>query len=154
MTTSGGGWTLMYSEDFESGTADGWSYTETSNCGSWGRILGGYGHLSGTTVSRSIDIGGIAHDEVRVELSYISIDSWDDEYGYVMLESSTVWSERYHHSSGSTVCGQSSHRDRRAEISETVAHDGETLELDVSSNLDQSSLDESFGIDDVVLWVR
>ena len=36
MTTDGGGWTLIFDDDFESSVDAGWSISDTYSCGDWG----------------------------------------------------------------------------------------------------------------------
>ena len=160
MTTDGGGWTLLFSDDFESGSDPGWSTTTTTTCGAWGNMLGGYGVLAGTTVDIDLSTYAITHTEAWVEAEYIALDSWDGETAWVAADGSTLWSLALnnHSSSYSEVCGWNrgyyGSYDSLWPVSETLAHSASTINVLAGSTLDQGSTDESFGLDDVYVWVR
>ncbi|MBM4365878.1 MAG: hypothetical protein FJ102_06650 [Deltaproteobacteria bacterium] len=160
MTTDGGGWTLIFSDDFDSGADSGWSTTTTTSCGAWGTILGGYGVLAGTTVDIDADTYDIAHTEAWLELEYVALDSWDGETAYVRLDGTTVWSQAQnnHSTSYSEVCGWDrgyyGSYDSLWPVSETLAQSDDSINVLAGSTLDQGASDESFGIDDVYVWIR
>jgi len=160
MSTDGGGWTLVFSDDFESTPHAGWSTSSTYACASWSTILGGYGNTAGTEIDITIDIFGVAHTEARVELEYIALDSWDGELAYVEADGTTLFSQNQnnHSSSYGEVCGWDrgyyGSYDSTWTVDETITHTDDELDLIAGSTLDQAPTDESFGIDDVMLWVR
>ncbi len=160
MVTDGGGWTLIFEDDFESTPDPGWSMGTTSTCGGWSTILGGYGVMAGGEIDILIDIYGVPHSEAWVELEYMAIDSWDGELAYVSADGTTLFSQyqNNHSSAFSEVCGWDRGYDGSYDsswtIDDTLAHTADDLELIAGSYLDQGATDESFGIDDVVLWVR
>ena len=77
---------------------------------------------------------------------------------YVEVDATTLWSENLYYYDGSEVCGWnrgwSGSYDDLHEISETTAHTASSLELVAGSTLNQDASDESFGIDDVFVWIR
>ena len=158
MTTDGGGWTLIFEDDFESTPDSGWSLSSRYSCGSWSYLLGGYGIISGGEIDITVDAYSISHTEAWVELEYAKLDSWDGEEAYVEVDGSSVWSDNLYYYEGSEVCGWnrgwSGSYDDLHTISEFVSHSSDSLELIAGSTLNQSSTDESFGIDDVVIWIR
>ena len=160
MTTDGGGWTLIFDDNFDSGADSRWSTTSTSSCGGWGTILGGYGIISGGSMSIALSTYAIVHTQTWVEIEYIALDSWDGESAYVAVDGSTLWSQSQnnHSSSYSEVCGwnrgHSGSYDSLWMISATMAHAAGTLTLAGGSTLDQSADDESFGLDDTYVWIR
>ncbi len=159
MDYDGGGWTLIFDDDM-SAASSAWSATTTSTCGAWGTILGGYGVISGGELEISLSTYTIVHTESWVELAYMALDSWDGETMYVAVDGTTSWSssQNNHSSSYSEVCGWDrgyyGSYDSRHEVSTTAAHTSTTLELVAGSTLDQGATDESFGIDDVYVWIR
>jgi len=160
MVTDGGGWTLIFSDDFESTPHSGWSLSSTYSCGSWSNLLGGYGIMAGGEIDILIDIYGVTHTEAWVELEYMALDSWDGETAYVTADGITLFSQSQnnHTSVYGEVCGWNrgyyGSYDSTHTIDDDFAHTDDELELIAGSTLDQSATDESFGIDDVMLWVR
>lgn len=150
-------WKLVYRDDFES-SASGWSMTTRTACNS-ANMLGGYNTTAGTSFNKSFDLSSFPHTDVKVELDYYAIDSWDGEIAYVYLSGSNVnkiW--KLNISGGDSgrinVCGNASYSDGvyHAELSGT--HTANTVTVYAGSTLDQAANDESFGIDNVEIWVR
>jgi hypothetical protein len=155
MTTAGGGWTLIASDDFETGSAPGWSDGRTNNtcAATYSTFLGGPGlYGSGAFSDRSYDLQNIPHSEARVTLDYLFIDSWDNESGVVSIDGADVYNNP-HMSSGQNECGGPS-VDANVPAVGQRAHAANTLTLRVSSTLDQDPNDESFGVDNVRLMIR
>ncbi len=159
-TTDGGGWTLIFSDDMTAGADPGWSMTTTYSCGAWGTILGGYGIMSGGSFDIDLSTYAIAHTETWTYLRYIALDSWDGESGYVQIDGTTDWTLAInnHSSSYSEVCGWNrgyyGSYDSRHGVSIQTGHTAGTLTLTAGSTLDQGPTDESFGVDDVYVWIR
>jgi hypothetical protein len=160
MTTDGGGWTLIFEDDFESTPKPGWSTSTRSSCGGWSTLLGGYGVIAGGEIDIDIDIYGVPHNEAWVMLEYVAIDSWDGELAYVTADSSTLLyrGQDNHSAVYSEVCGWNrgtvGSYDSLWPVDDVISHTSDTLGLVAGSTLDQGATDESFGIDDVELWVR
>jgi len=160
MVTDGGGWTLMFSDDFESTPDPGWSLSSTYSCGSWSNLLGGYGIIAGGEIDILIDFYGVTHSEAWVEMEYMALDSWDGETAYVTADGTTLFSQSQnnHTSVYGEVCGWNrgyyGSYDSTHTIDDDFAHTADDLELIAGSTLDQAATDESFGIDDVMVWVR
>ncbi len=160
MTTDGGGWTLIFDDDFEAAPDAGWSLSSRYSCGSSSTILGGYGIISGGEITNSIDAYAISHADVWVDLTYEKLDSWDGETGYVRIDGSTIWSEAMndHGGTGAEVCGWNrggaSSWDSEHEVNVVVAQSTDPIALVAGSTLDQDAGDESWGLDDVLIWIR
>lgn len=148
----------MLLDDFTAGGA-GWTMSTTTTCGTLGTILGGYNVTSGTSFSKTVAFGNAAHTEVKVSLTYVSLDSSDGESGYVRLEGSQVWTQALRNCTDNVAtqyCGTAPpcHGDTIYKVSFTVPHTANSLTVLAGSTLDQAPSDESFGIDDVVVWIR
>ena len=160
MSTDGGGWTLVFEDDFESGADPGWNMTTTYSCGSWTTILGGYCVQAGGELTNSVDTFSIPHDDAWVLIDYIALDSWDNETAYVAVGGSTVWSvsQNNHSDSYAEVCGwdrgYNGSYDSRHPIETVMASGGSSIDVLAGSTLDQDACDESFGVDDVEVWLR
>jgi hypothetical protein len=155
MTTDGGGWTRLVYEDFES-TTTGWSLTNTTTtCGRYGNILGGYNQTANGSNGKTYDLAGLSHTEARVELDYIKIDSWDPtEFAYLQIDG--VEQYRANLPDGAPICGASSPgwHERRVHLDYTVDHTATTIEVRPGMVANQGPQDESWGVDNVEVWVR
>ncbi len=160
MVTDGGGWTLVFFDDFETSVDPGWSLYSTYTCGGWGNLLGGYGIIAGGSIDIEVDCLGIPHDEAWVDLDYAALDSWDGETAFVYADATTLasWSQNNHSTSYSEVCGWDrgyyGSYDSLHTVSQIFDHTPDTMDLEVGSTLNQAATDESFGIGEVWVWVR
>jgi hypothetical protein len=154
MVTDGGGWTQISFEDFAAG-ATGWSDPRISSCGTLGSTLGGYNTFgAGATSNRTYDMLGVPHTEVRVSLDYVKFDTWDGESARVDIDSVNVFSQAIAYTEGpSNQCG-TSWPELSIPVVETVTSSNNTLNLRVTSTLDQAADDEAFGVDNVRIMVR
>ncbi len=156
----GEGWTLVFSDDFENGVDPGWSYRATYLCAEWSTILGGYGNIAAGEMSITIDLHDIIHTSARIQLQYIKLDSWDGELAYVRVDGQPIWQANLYYWEGSEVCGwyrdgwlEGAYDDRH-DIDVTLDQVAGTLLFTAGSQLNQSPEDESFGIDNVKVWIR
>ncbi len=160
MTTDGGGWTLIFADDFESSVDPGWSLATTYSCGSFGTLLGGYGIIAGGEIDIDLECYGVGHSEAWLDLDYAALDSWDGEEAYVEVDASTIasWNQNNHSTAYSEVCGWDrgyyGSYDSLSNVDEIFAHSADSMTLIVGSTLDQGATDESFGIGEVWIWVR
>lgn len=159
MTFDNGGWTRLLLDEFEDG-GTGWSKTQTSSCGAFGKILGGYGQFGNETVSKSISALGIEHSIVRLDADYYAIDSWDGEQAYAQINNMPAWStECQHqdnsceHSNNGNQCG-GNYSDGSTKVSAFVNDVGDDITVGFGSTLNQSTTDESWGVDNVAVYVR
>jgi hypothetical protein len=176
MSTDGGGWTRVAFEDFQSSTS-GWSTTNTiTQCGKYGKILGGYCEIAGDTNAKTYSVEGVPHSEARLSLEYLKIDSWgsSDEEGFVTLAGEDIFRKEFcacRHGcqkqggicGGEHVCGMNrkgsnasvDDLEREISVEGTVSHSSTSdIRVAAGSNLDQDPCDESWGIDDIEVWVR
>jgi hypothetical protein len=150
----------VFSDDFDSGADPGWSTTTTTSCGAWGTILGGYEVIARGTIDIDVSTEGITHTDAWVTMTYYAIDSWDGETAWIALDGSTRWSASVnnHSTSYSEVCGWNrgyyGSYDSAWPFDDTVSHTAASINVLAGSTLDQGPTDESFGIDDVEVWVR
>ena len=152
---TGGGWTQVFANDFDTTGPDaGWSAAATSSCGG-DMLLGGYGNIAWGTLQITVDTDAHAHTEARVATEYWAIDSWDNETGWIDIDGTNLWFDVLVHTNApGYVCGTTSWGDQTVDIDQTITHSASTLFYSAGSNLDQGSADESFGVDDVLVWIR
>ena len=165
METDGGGWTRVAFEDFESPTT-GWSTTNTiTACGTYGNILGGYCTISTATNAKTYDLLAVPHTHVRLDVDYIKIDSWDSEYATVKLDGVQIYQQMFCFCSqgcqnqgwvcgGDAVCGGGWDEEHKLAVTGTVEHTQNSVEVFGDSSIDQDACDESWGFDNVRLYVR
>ena len=144
---------MIYRDDFES-NADGWGYTVHSTFAG-ATILGGYNHISTGPLSKDYDLTGIPHTEVMIRLTYYAIDTWDNEFGWIRAVGRCIWNKRIAYNDGGRVnLGGNSYADGIYYAEGRTSHTGNTLRVQVGSTLGSAPSDESFGIDNVEVWVR
>lgn len=154
MDFQGGGWTRLLYEDFAVSDGLEWTNSATSVCGNLGNMLGGYDNFAGFDVSRPVEVYGIPHGDVRLLARYIKIDSWDNETAYAEIDGNQVWSATYDNNSGpNNQCG-GGWNDGFFMIDTTGAHAGATMTITFGSTLDDDAGNESWGVDNVEIWVR
>jgi large repetitive protein len=156
MLTDGGGWTLIYEDEFSS-SSSGWSSNTTSNCGSFGSILGGY-TIFGSGASLNRNFSNLPpHTELNLSFDFIRIDSWDDETATLYVDSLPLWSNTGQWYSGANICGSSGAPqwlDELWPVDVTTGHSATSVSLQLSTTINQNADDESWGIDNFDLWAR
>ena len=125
----------------------------TYSCGSYGTILGGYDQFGAGASAQKVFDTAIAHTELKVEAEYIKIDTWDNEYGRMYIDGVERWYQLFHHSNGGNQCGQGN-GEEKASISYVDSHGAASVLVRFDSNLDSPPYDESWGVDNVKVWVK
>lgn len=155
-------WLLGASEDFSAG-APGWSNDTVSVCGFENkRMLGGFGKFAGGEVHKTFtDLP--PHNSVRLVANYHYIDSWGGETAYAKLEHRLAWTDSFELSSakaGINLCGGAAPEGRFSQrIDVTLPHtcvadEPCTLTVGFGSTLATSPTDASWGVSDVMIYVR
>lgn len=156
MTTDGGGWTAVRSDTFESGSATDWSSgsVDTSCPTTLSKFLGGASQFgNGASTQRVFDLRQMPHTQARVTLDFLILDTWDGESAIVRVEGSEVYNMTFTYG-GTPLCGGGT-SDRGAQpVATQLAHTANDLTVQATSTLDQSSDDESWGIDNVRVLIR
>ncbi len=158
MVEDGGGWTEVYSEDFGSG-ASGWSSTSRYNCNG-DQILG---RFNTTTVTRTVDTRGIRDSSVRVDADVYRLDSWNNDDSFSLSVDGTAlyianqW-DAWDGNPGPDICGNSGQSwssdyiyNQRVFL---AGRSSGSVSLSFSGATDGDVNNESWGIDDVTVWVR
>ncbi len=90
-------------------------------------------------------------------LDYVRIVSWDGETAEVRLDGKLVWSKKgAGGNTGSQVCGngQNGYTEEKWPVAVKTGHADNKVQVRASSTLDEDDHNESFGIDNVVVWIR
>ena len=98
---------------------------------------------------------GISHSEVKVELDYVVIDSWDAEDALVYVDDVEQYRQTFIHSAATTrTCGSSWAEHGPQPVSIQASHTASEVTVRATSTLNSGAIDESFGIDNVFVWIR
>jgi hypothetical protein len=155
-----------HAEDFEGG-ATGWSNNTTTDGGnSFSEFLGQFGYQSGLEGTEKAFSTPEDADKTVIKLDVYEIDSWDGENLIIEVSGETISiplscrivNESEEGSSGSvswsltsddtnTNLGFGRWADQQHHLIITIADPGENVTFNISSSLNQSINDESFGID-------
>jgi hypothetical protein len=150
---------LVYFEDFED-TQTGWSRNTTTPCGGTNKILGGFGEVARFTVSKDFAVP-TPHTEVMVRLIFFALDSWDDERAFADVgESGSGLRRRCWRANPllahafNDICGHSGYADQTYAVECRAPHTGGNVTIWIGSDLDESPITESWGVDNLEIWIR
>ncbi len=173
-------WRLVYSDGFESGT-EGWVANGALSTGNAGlnrqsaNVAGLVGHFirpndNNHTLKKQFDTSGLSYTEVKVEFNYLFLDSWDGEMGWLAVMSAeggnptSIWNRGHNHDSadlelnGTTYnvsfFGNGSFSDSKIRGQAQFSWSGGGFWLEFGANLDSGISDETFGVDNVMIYVR
>lgn len=151
-------WALVHHDDFETEKSlDGWSDKRTSRCREGGNtFLGGHCNFSFNEVSKVFkNLPG--HSKIRVNAAYHMLDSWDGEMAYMKVDDVIVWTKRgiFDEKNGINICG-GDHNDPAFNIAveANLPHNASEVKISFGSSLDEDPCNESFGVDDVMIYIR
>ena len=140
----------VFNSDFENNST-GWSgsSTTTTSCGGFTKILGGYG-VYGQGASAVRNLSGLQkHNKLRVNFTFVKVDTWDGESGEFYVDGKKVWSKSFQYNDGgSNTCGNGA-PDQAVKVEISVDHTANTAKLEWKSTLNQGATDEAWGIDAV-----
>jgi hypothetical protein len=174
-------WRLIDRDDFETNT-EGWIMTApTSNApipGILNRVKGNYGNTIFSNINapsneflfkKTVDLSGTSFSEVMVRFTYYFNDSWDAEYGALGYSDNALstrylplWAQLEDHNALNGSAFDTSY-DYTKNNTTDMAVSGfamfrvpasKIFTLAFGSTLDQLPMDESFGIDNIEIWVR
>jgi len=150
-------WALAYHDDFEQNTA-GWSTNQTSSCDGVDHHLAGHCKEVDGEVKKTFD-GLSEHKYIRIQARYHFLDSWEGEMAFAKIDDKMVWTDtndvRGMHPNSINACG-GDHPDLKLSvpIDVTIPHTGPSVTVSFGSYLDEHPCNESFGVDDVMVFVR
>merc|ERR1711988_97112 len=155
-------WTLIYMDMFHQGSA-GWSFNETTPCGSPYKILGGHCKLSNAEVSKTYDKLP-PHKSVRLQARYYMIDDWQEDNAYAKIEGTMVWTFQYTWCTQAllmlcpqsrSVCGKEDYPDKIGHMLDVShPHSEDTVTITFGSSLEEDACKASYGVQGVSVWIR
>ena len=119
-------------------------------------LLGGNNVFgTGATANKSFPIS-VPHQEARVAIDFMKIDSWDYESARLLVDGAIMVSQALIAADGSSQCGVATAgwNESLVPITTKLAHSASSLSVNVTSTLDSVASDESWGIKRVQLGVR
>lgn len=153
---SGGGWTIVTWDRFDTGYGRHWSHTfvGSSDCqDEYGAFLGRLGLRN--RLERTFWLHGIPHSERRVQLDTIIIDSWDGEELAISIDGEEVSRESYALADADEdICASGWDDLGRVSFSSEAMHSNDQINLVIVNTLDEGPNNEAFGIDDVRIAIR
>jgi len=155
-------WSLAAVENFNNG-ASGWSNDSISSCGSEDKkILGGFGKFAGGEASK-LFFNLPPHSQVRMRANFHFIDAWGGETAYAKLEHRVMWTDSFDQQSskvGVNICGGPAPESKfSAPIDVILPHkcdesDACSLHVSFGSTLTLAPTEQSWGVSDVMIYVR
>ena len=168
-----GGWTLVSSENFESG-ATGWSDNTTTNGGSiLTNFLGRHSQEAGAQLtSKTYNLSGM-QDYVTISFDMYEIDSWDGENFYIYIDNLVAYNVSLSQSTLNSPADGSSGAvswlvqetttsnvnfvfggwvDQTYHYELRILSTASTIKLGFSSTLNQGVTDEAWGVDNVRVY--
>ncbi len=150
---------LWAREDFNvAAQVTGWTNNTVTTCQNVS-MLGGYNTFAGGAIAKQYT-NLPAHTEVIVRMKYYAIDTWDGEMAYVDFGTTGPWWRCWRANpnvglgAGVNVCGGATADTGIFDVLCHGGHNSASLWVRVGSTLDQAGTDESWGIDDVEIWLR
>eukprot|EP00056_Hartaetosiga_gracilis_P013320 m.219484 g.219484 ORF g.219484 m.219484 type:complete len:3572 (+) comp13825_c8_seq1:160-10875(+) len=120
-----------------------------SHCEEQQSILGGIYKLGKDAFAKKTYTNLPAHDSVRIQLEFIFFRTWDFESAFISIDDQVVWTFKFWHQEPDqvTICGVSA---KVVDVDIVISnHTASSLDIYVTTNLDQGSHDEAWGIDNV-----
>jgi hypothetical protein len=155
-------WQLAEHDDFEDKELiKGWSSTDTSDTDGLifaaNTYLGGHCKTSVKSLSK-VFYGLPEHNHIKIQAKYHMLDQWNGEFGYLKANNDIVWSQ-----SGKTPSHKSAFNFGGSEVADpkynalidvTIPHSENSIKLEFGSSLEKDACEASYGIDDVMIFVK
>jgi hypothetical protein len=150
------GWQRITLDNFEGGNAGKWQPPAITTCGGYGAILGGYG-VGGAGATFKLALSGLPpHSTLRVQGTFFAIDTWDAEKGFLQINGTEAWSYTYSvvPNGQPQMCGEQIYPDPAAGIGAQVPHTAADALLMFGSTLNEGPTNESFGMDNIGVFIQ
>ncbi|CAK80488.1 unnamed protein product (macronuclear) [Paramecium tetraurelia] len=93
------------------------------------------------------------HFQVNLQLQYWKIDSWDAEFANIFVDYQLAWQQQYNYYDGTQMCG-GGWQDLFVNLNLKIKHSGNTAVIVITTNLDETPDNESWGFRDFILSVE
>jgi len=138
---------LIHHDDFESSKSiEGWSKKNITSDNSMNNLLGGRCHFSYDTVGKTFD-NLPEHKTLRLNALVHLFDNWSGEKLYVKVEGKVVWTRKIN-------LNDEKHSSLNLDV--LIPHESNFANISFGTTLNNkaNSCDASFGIDDVMVYVK
>eukprot|EP01017_Pseudomicrothorax_dubius_P040377 TRINITY_DN6308_c0_g3_i1.p1 TRINITY_DN6308_c0_g3~~TRINITY_DN6308_c0_g3_i1.p1 ORF type:complete len:283 (-),score=29.03 TRINITY_DN6308_c0_g3_i1:96-944(-) len=151
-------WLLTSLDDFETDESlNGWSQNTTSNCSEEDNFLGGHCAMGPSELSKRYD-NLPPHSTLRLNAFAHFIDDWRGEAFFVEVDGQRVFEHiptASTHEKAIDYCGRSVPDPQfNLPIDITISHNSSSVLLTFGSSLTRDSCEASFGIDNVMIYVK
>lgn len=151
-------WGLVHHDDFETEKSlQDWSDKRTSRCkNGTNTFLGGHCNFSYNEVTKTFK-NLPTHEKLKLNAAFHMLDAWDGEYAYMKVDGVKVWTRKGQQSSkgGIDICGgDSSDPAFNIPIDVSIPHTSDEVTVSFGTTLEKDPCNHSFGIDDVMIYVR
>ena len=144
------GFTKLSRTTFENDDMSGWNCGAITECGSFGKICGGF-NKKGKNAHIEKKFNGLTVGETyTLELDFIQIDSWDQEWAHVLLDGVECWKKNLGFD-GSNQCGNGNANwgDSVHKVQCTFKATKIDVDIRIWADLNEGLSNEAFAIDNV-----
>ena len=151
-------WGLVHHDDFETEKSlKDWSDKRTSKCkNGTNTFLGGHCNFSYNEVTKTFK-NLPSHEKLKLNAALHMLDNWDGEYAYMKIDGVKVWTKKGQQSQngGIDICGGESNDPAfNIPIDVSLPHSSNEVTVSFGTTLEKDPCNHSFGIDDVMIYVR
>jgi len=116
-------------------------------------MFGGFNNFGrGAKITKKIDLP--PHYRIKIKVTYFKLDSWDGHEGYIAVEGERIWKRPFAVVETYKLCGHGEYSWKAlfVGVDAEVAHNKGVVNLAISSDLDETPDNESFGVRDFFLY--
>lgn len=95
------------------------------------------------------------HYRVKVKLTFLKIDSWDNHQAWVEIDGVRIWERTLNYNADgyhTPICGFTAYRDLFIAVEAEGGHSDDEMNIKIASNLDEDANNESWGVRDFFLF--
>lgn len=95
------------------------------------------------------------HYRIKVKLTFVKMDSWDNEHAYIEVDGKKIWDRTLHYNNDGyhhPICGFTGYRDLFIGVEAEGGHSDDELDIKISSTLNEDAANESWGVRDFFLF--
>lgn len=117
-------------------------------------FYGSYGNFGkAAKVTRKFDLP--PHYRIKIKALYFKLDSWDNEFGFIMVDTEKIWNLQMLWNLGYKLCGHPEFgwKGLAINVDAEVAHTRPIATVTISSTLDEAPDNESWGVRDFFMYI-
>ena len=136
--------------------SSGWNFDKINKCNNGHFHLGGYCNLAEKEISKKYK-NLPKHSFIRIIATYDMIDNWNGEMGYMKIDNIINWAKigKSNLKNGINFCGDNKFYDNIGEkIDVILEHNNDEVEITFGSTLKGNPCKHSYGIGNVMLYIK